>query len=151
MPNKLDQIDHRIIEALTANARMPLTDLARTVGLSKTPVAARIKRLESDGIIKGYRAVLSAVSLGLTHVTYVEAKLTDTREKALSAFNDAVHLIPEVEECYMISGGFDYLLKIRTQGMPEFRALMAERISTLPYLASTSSYVSMEAIVEVGF
>lgn len=147
----LDRTNRRIIDALTANARMSITDLARHVGLSKTPVALRVKQMEDAGLITGYRAMLSPLKLGLTHVTYVTVDLSDTRQKALEAFNAAVRQIPEVEECYMIAGGFDYQLKLRTRDMPHFRAVMAERISTLPHVNSTSSYVAMEAVVEANW
>ena len=76
--------------------------------------------------------------------------MSDTRQKALEAFNAAVRLIPEVEECYMIAGGFDYLLKVRSRDMADYRRIMAEKLSTLPHVASTSSYVAMEAVIEQG-
>ena len=146
----LDQIDRRIIAVLTADARLPLTQLAQTVGLSKTPVAARVKRLEEAGLITGYRATLSPIKLGLAHVAFVEVRLGDTREAALSASNTAVRKVPEIEECYMIAGGFDYLLKVRTRDIAEYRRVMGETISALPHVSNTSTYVAMEAVVEQG-
>lgn len=150
MNELLDPTNRRILAELTANARIPVTELARKVGLSKTPVALRIRQLEEAGLITGYRAILSPVRLGLTHVTYVEVRMTDTRQKALEAFNAAVRLIPEVEECYMIAGGFDYLLKVRSRDMTDYRRIMAEKISSLPHVNATSSYVAMEAVIEQG-
>ncbi|MEO0917680.1 MAG: Lrp/AsnC family transcriptional regulator [Pseudomonadota bacterium] len=148
MSDPIDPINRRILDALVVNARLPITELARQVGLSKTPVALRIKQMEEMGLITGYRASLSPLKLGLSHVTYVTVNLSDTRQKALEAFNTAVRQVAEVEECYMIAGGFDYQLKIRTRDMPHFREVMAERISTLPHVHATQSYVAMEAVVE---
>ncbi|WP_142664311.1 Lrp/AsnC family transcriptional regulator [Paracoccus laeviglucosivorans] len=148
MDDGLDATNVKILRELVANARIPITELARKVGLSKTPVALRIKQMEEMGLITGYRAILSPLKLGLTHVTYVEVRLSDTRQKALEQFNAAIRAIPEVEECYMIAGGFDYLLKVRSQDMAGYRRIMAEKISTLPHLSATTSYVSMEAVVE---
>lgn len=144
----LDTIDRRILDELTRDARLPVAELARRVGLSKTPVALRLKHLEDSGLITGYRVMLSPIKLGLTHVTYVEVRLTDTREAALRKFNDGVRAIAEVEECYMIAGGFDYLLKVRSHNIEDYRRIMGEKISALPYVSATSSYVAMEAVVE---
>lgn len=148
MTDPLDATDRKILSALVANARLPVAELARKVGLSKTPVAARIKAMEEMGLITGYRAILSPLQLGLTHVTYVEVRLSDTRAKALEQFNAAVRAIPEVEECYMIAGGFDYLIKVRSRDMADYRRLMGEKLSALPHVHATSSYVAMEAVVE---
>ncbi len=148
MPLELDDTDRRILNELIANARIPISELARRVSLSKTPVAARIRQMEEAGLITGYRALLSPIKLGMSHVTYVEVRLDDTREKALRAFNEAVRAVPEVEECYMIAGGFDYLIKIRSRDIFEYRRIMGEVISALPHVNATSSYVAMEAIVE---
>lgn len=127
-----------------------MTELAQRVGLSKTPTIARVKRMEEEGIITGYRAELSARLLGLEHIAFVEVRLTDTREAALSAFNEAIREIPEVEECHMIAGGFDYLVKVRTTDISEYRRVLSENISRLPYIASTSTYVSMESVRDPG-
>lgn len=151
MTDTLDATNRKILAELVANARIPISELARKVGLSKTPVALRIRQMEEMGLITGYRAMVSPLKLGLTHVTYMEVRLNDTRQKALQQFNAAVRLIPEVEECYMIAGGFDYLVKVRSRDMADFRRIMAEKISTLPHVAGTSSFVSMEAVVEQGW
>lgn len=148
MLEDLDPINRRILAELVANARISMSELAEKVGLSKTPVTQRVRQMEEAGLIIGYRAILSPMKLGLTHVTYVEVKMSDTRQTALDRFNDAVRAIAEVEECYMIAGGFDYLLKVRSRDMVHFRQIMAEKISSLPFLHATSSYVAMEAVVE---
>lgn len=151
MTAEIDAIDGKILAELVENARIPVAELARKVGLSKTPVALRIRRLEEIGLITGYRAILSPLKLGLTNVTYLEVSVSDTREAALRAFNAAVRAIPEVEECYMIAGGYDYLLKIRSRDMTHFRRILAENISVLPHVSNTSTHVSMEAVVEQNF
>lgn len=147
---ELDRFDRAILSVLAAEGRISVTALAQRVGLSKTPVQARMRRLEEAGVIAGYRAVLDPVRLNAAHVAFVEMRLSDTREKALQAFNRAVLAIPEIEECHMIAGGFDYLLKVRTAGIADYRRVMAERISTLPHVASTSTYVAMEAVKDDG-
>ncbi|MBE3639984.1 Lrp/AsnC family transcriptional regulator [Mangrovicoccus algicola] len=150
MTEDIDAIDRKILRELTADARLPVAELARRVGLSKTPVAARLRAMEESGLIAGYRVQLSPVRLGLTHVTYVQVSLSDTRERALGEFNAAVRRIPELEECYMIAGGFDYLLKVRSRDIGEYRRVLGETISALPHVASTSSFVAMEAVVDTA-
>lgn len=146
----LDQLDRRILRALRANARLSMVALGEQVGLSKTPVTARVRRLEEAGYIRGYRAELDAGKLGLEHVAFVEVRLSDTREAALQAFNAAIREIPEVEACHMIAGGFDYLVKVRTSSVRDYRRVLGERISQLPHIASTSTYVSMESVLDQG-
>jgi Lrp/AsnC family leucine-responsive transcriptional regulator len=146
----LDRYDAAILRALAEDGRMPVTELARRVGLTKTPVQARVKRLEDAGVIAGYRAVLNPIRMGMAHVAYVEVRLSDTREAALQAFNRAVRGVPEIEECHMMAAGFDYLMKVRTSNIADYRRVLGERISTLPHVASTSTYVAMEAVKEAG-
>ena len=146
----LDQIDRRILRALRANGRLSMVALGEQVGLSKTPVTARVRRLEEAGYIRGYRAELDAGKLGLEHVAFVEVRLSDTREAALQAFNAAIREISEVEACHMIAGGFDYLVKVRTSNVRDYRRVLGERISQLPHIASTSTYVSMESVLDQG-
>ncbi len=145
-PPSLDGYDRAIIRALAADGRMTIASLAAEVGLSKTPVQARVRRLQEIGVITGYRAVISARRLGLGHLAYVEVRLDDTREGALLAFNKAVLEVPEIRACHMIAGGFDYLLKVRTADMAAYRKVLGEQISALPHVASTSTYVVMEAV-----
>lgn len=145
---KLDSFDHAILRHLATDGRISATDLATRIGLSKSPTMARIKRLETAGVIAGYAARLNPIRMGLAHTAFVEVRLSDTRESALRAFNAAVLLIPEIEECHMIASRFDYLLKVRTADMTAYRRVLGENISALPHVASTSTYVAMETVKE---
>ena len=143
---QVDQYDQKILSILAREGRLPVTELASRVGLSKTPCQTRVKRLQEQDYILGFRAVLNASKLGRDHVAFVEVKLTDTREAALQAFNAAVAKTPEIEECHMIAGAFDYLLKVRTTNMAAYRKVLGEVISTLPHVGNTSTHVSMQAV-----
>ena len=147
----LDRIDRKILENLSRDGRLAITDLADRVGLSKSPCQVRVKRLQAEGYILGFRAVLNPVKLNRDHVAFAEVKLTDTTEKALSAFNAAVRKVAEIEECHMIAGSFDYLLKIRTENIHAYRRILGETISSLPYVSSSSTHVSMEAVKDRAF
>ncbi len=129
---------------------MTVTDLAMKIGLSKTPTQVRLRRLIDQGYITGFRAVLDPAKLGLDHIAFAEIKLSDTREQALREFNAAVLKIREVEECHMMASSFDYLLKVRTQNIRRYREVLGEKISTLPHVASTSTFVAMEAVREAS-
>lgn len=144
----IDQIDRKMIEELRIDARLSVAELSRRVGLSKTPCQIRLKRLVDDGYIRGFRAVIDPVRLGMGHIAFAEVKLSDTREKALEAFRRAVLQVEEVEECHMLASHFDYLLKVRTSDITAYRAVLGEKISSLPHVASTSTFVVMETIVD---
>ncbi|MQQ09939.1 winged helix-turn-helix transcriptional regulator [Epibacterium sp. SM1979] len=144
----LDRFDLEILNVLGEDGRISVADLARRIGLTKTPTQARVKRLESDGIITGYRAMLDPIRLGLDHVAFVEVKLSDTREAALRAFNEAVAKMVEIEQAHMMASHFDYLLKVRTRSMSDYRTVLGEKISALPHVSSTSTYVAMQAVKE---
>ncbi|MFG1381281.1 Lrp/AsnC family transcriptional regulator [Xanthobacter versatilis] len=148
--SQIDSFDARIIAALVEDGRMSVTDLAARVGLSRSPCQARLKRLIDEGYIRGFRAVLDPVKLRLEHIAFTEVKLSETTEKALSAFNSAVLRIKEVEACHMIAGSFDYLLKVRTRDIRRYREVLGEKISALPHVASTSTYVVMEPVKDDG-
>ena len=144
--DQLDRFDEQILAVLSVEGRLPVTDLARRIGISKSPCQVRLKRLQQQGYIKGFRAVVDPVKLGREHVAFVEIRLSDTRELALQAFNQAVLQIPEIEQCHMIAGSFDYLLKVRTADIRSFRRILGESITLLPHVANTSSFVTMESV-----
>ena len=149
--NDLDRIDTAIVRILAEHGRMPVTELAREVGISKSPCQVRLKRLQQNGYILGFRAVLNPRLLDREHVAFTEVKLSDTRESALNAFNEAVHGIVEIEQCHMIAGSYDYLLKIRTSNIQAYRLILGETLSSLPHVASTSTFVSMESVKDTAF
>ena len=127
-----------------------MTELATVVGLSKTPCQLRVKKLRDSGHIRGFRAILDLGKLGLDHIAFVEVTLSDTREAALRAFNAAVSEVTEIEECHMIAGAFDYLLKVRTVDIKAYRTVLGEVISNLPHVSNSSTHVSMEAVKDGG-
>ena len=155
MPNPasmvdLDEFDRKILAVLRDDGRITMTELAQRIGLSKTPCQQRVRRLIDAKIILGFRAIVDPARLGLDHVAFAEVKLSDTRETALREFNAAVRRIPEVEECHMIASSFDYLLKVRTADIRKYRLVLGEKISSLPHVANTSTFVAMETVKEGG-
>lgn len=146
--NKIDNIDKAILAALQINAKMTLTEIAERVGLSKTPCQLRIKNMERLGVITGYAVQVNHRLLGENHVAFVQVKLSDTKTKALKSFNEAVQQIPEIEECHMMAANYDYLLKVRTGDMGSFRSVLGEKISMLPNVLQTSTFVAMENVKE---
>lgn len=147
---ELDRIDHSIIRELQKNSRITVTELASRVGLSKTPCQVRMRRLEDQGFITGYTALVNQTKLGLSHIAFAQVTLNDTSSNTLAAFNKAVKQISAVEQCHMIAGNFDYLLKVRTHDMAEYRQVLGEQISALPHVLQTSTFVVMENVKDVG-
>ena len=130
---------------------MPVTEIAQKIGLSKTPCQMRVNRLRTEGVIRGFRAVVDPGKLGREHVAFVEVRLTDTTEGALQAFNAAALKVPEIEQAHMIAGAFDYLLKVRSKDIRDYRRVLGEVISALPHVGHTSTHVSMEAVKDQAF
>jgi Lrp/AsnC family leucine-responsive transcriptional regulator len=147
---ELDALDQKILAVLRAEGRISYSELSERVGLSKTPVQLRLKRLVAQGVILGFSARVDFSKLGMDHIAFTEVKLSDTRETALCEFNDAVRQIPEVEECHMIAGSFDYLLKVRTADIRNYRSVLGQKISSLPHVSSTSTFVAMESVRVAG-
>lgn len=142
----LDEFDRKILLVLRDDGRITMTELAKRIGLSKTPCQQRVKRLVQSGVIVSFRAIIDPIKVGLDHVAFTEVKLRDTREAALAEFNAAVRGVSEIEECHMIASSFDYLLKVRTADIKKYRIVLAEKISALPHVANTSTYVVMETV-----
>ena len=145
MPS-LDRIDHAIIEQLQQNARITVTELSSRVGISKTPCQIRMRRLEDDGYILKYCAQVNQQKLGNRHIAFVQVTLSDTRTRALESFNREIRKISEVEQCHMMASNFDYLLKVRTTDIDSYRNILGEKISSLPHVTHTSTFVVMETV-----
>jgi len=144
----VDKIDEQLLRLLAKNGRSTLNDLAKEVNLSVSPCQARIKKLEENKYILGYHAQINFQQLQKAHIAFVQVSLSSTKAKALEEFNIAVGKLDAIEQCHMIAGGFDYLLKVRTSDIKSYRLLLSEKISSLPYLSSTSTFVSMQSVKE---
>ncbi len=143
----LDKIDLHILSILQEDGRIVMKDLAEQVGLSLTPCIERVKRMERDGVIAGYHARVAPVALGLRILVFVEITLHQKSEKAFERFRRAMLAIPEVLECHLVSGDFDYLIKARIPEMTEYRRLLGEILHVADG-GQSKSYVVMEEVKE---
>jgi Lrp/AsnC family transcriptional regulator, leucine-responsive regulatory protein len=144
----LDRIDLRVLNELQKNARISMTDLAEIVGLSITPCAERIKRLERDGFITGYHARLNPQAMGQSLLVFVEIKLAAKSGQMFEEFKKEVRKLPNVLECHLVSGDFDYLIKARIPEMNAYRRLLGDMLLTLPGARESRSYIVMEEVKE---
>lgn len=142
----LDSIDKRILSIMQTNGRITNIELAKQVHLSPTPCLDRVRRLERDGYILGYRADLDPNHLQCGFVTFMSVSLDRTTEDVFEKFARSVEELDEIMECHMVGGGFDYILKIRTASMAAFRTFMAKKLSILPEVMQTHSYFVMEEV-----
>ncbi|MFT5588090.1 MAG: Lrp/AsnC family leucine-responsive transcriptional regulator [Bradyrhizobium sp.] len=144
----LDKIDRHILRLLQRDGRMAMKELSEQVGLSITPCIERVKRMERDGVITGYYARVSPAAVGVNLLVFVEITLNQKSAKAFEQFRHEVLRIPEVMECHLVSGDFDYLIKARIREMAEYRTLLGDMLLQLPGAAQSKSYVVMEEIKE---
>ncbi len=142
----LDRIDRQILEILQRQGRISNTDLARRVNLTATPCQERVRRLEREGLIEGFGAQVNAERLGLPLLIFIQVRLEQTGFKVFEDFAQTVRDLPEVMECHMVAGGFDFLLKVRVRDMGAYRHFMGDRLSLLPGVVQTHSHVVMEEI-----
>lgn len=147
MPD-LDRTDRNILDILQRDGRVSMTDLAQKIGLSTSPCSERVKRMEREGVITGYHARVLPKALGKNLLVFVEitlaAKSADTFDKVRK---ELLH-VPDVQECHLIAGSFDYLVKARLGGMDEYRSLLGDILKKLPVAAQSHSYVVMEEVKE---
>jgi len=142
----LDRTDHKILRQLQANARISNADLARSINLSPTPCLERVRRLEADGYILDYVTLLNPQKLGAGVISFVQVLLDRTNPGVFNRFKDQVALCPEVMECHMVAGGFDYLLKVRTRSMLEYREFLGVTLAKMSDIKQTHTYVVMEEV-----
>ncbi len=145
----LDQLDMSILQALQRNGRATINDISDTVGLSPSPVARRIRLLEEAGIITGYAAQIDEGALGYGFSVFVSVKLDRQVDEALAKFEAAIRAFPEVVDCWLMTGNRDYLLRIATNGLPEFERFLVGKFTKLPGVASIESSIPLRR-VKVG-
>lgn len=145
-PYALDAIDRRILRVLQDDGRITTLRLAEVVHLSPTAVQERVKRLTRDGVILGYEARLDAGKLGAALLVFVEIGLDRTLPDVMETFRAAVQARPEILECHLVAGGFDYLLKTRVADMAAYREFLGSTMWTLPGVRETRTYVVMEEV-----
>ena len=145
---ELSRIDRKILRSLQQNARLSFAELARQVGLTTTPFKERVKRLERDGYISGYHARLDPGKLDRGLVVFVQITLQRTAGNAFREFTEAIQDVPEVEECYLVAGNFDYLIKARVKDMTQYREFLGGSLMQLPGVQESTSYPVMEKAAE---
>ncbi|MFT4240897.1 MAG: Lrp/AsnC ligand binding domain-containing protein [Acidovorax sp.] len=144
--NDLDRIDRKILSILQEDGRIANLKLAEAVALSPTAVLARVQRLTKDGYILGYEARLNPLKLGAGMLVFVEVLLDRTTPNVFDQFKAAVQVYPEIMECHMVAGGFDYLLKTRSADMNAYRVFAGNVLWQLPGVRETRTYAVMEEV-----
>lgn len=143
---ELDRIDRNILNELQQDGRISNVELSKRVGLSPTPCLERVRRLERQGYICGYTAILNPQYLDASLLVFVEITLNRGAADVFEQFNNAVQQLEEIQECHLVSGDFDYLLKTRVADMSAYRRLLGETLLRLPGVNDTRTYVVMEEV-----
>jgi Lrp/AsnC family transcriptional regulator, leucine-responsive regulatory protein len=143
---KLDRIDRNILNELQKDGRLANVELSKRVGLSPTPCLERVKRLEKNNYIIGYSAILNPVKLDAALLVLVEITLTKTSPDVFNDFSKAVHELDVIQECHLVSGDFDFLLKTRVADMAAYRNLLGDTLLRLPAVSESRTYVVMEEV-----
>ena len=144
----MDQIDRKIIRALQKDGRMTIIDLAEHVGLSATPCARRLERLQRDGAITGYAAQVSAELLGFGVTVFVSVELEKQDRNAIDAFEKAIRRCDEVMECYLMTRSRDILLRVVVQDLNAFDAFLENRLMKIPGIRNLRSNFALRTMVK---
>lgn len=147
-PRDLNRIDRHILRILQDDGRITYADLARQVGLTTTPCIERVKRLEREGFIRGYSARVEPEYLDAGLIIFIQIKLDRTSEDSFDNFRTAAVNLQQVQECYLVSGNFDYLLKVRVADMSAYREFLGDTLLSVPGVRESTSIVVMEAVKE---
>ena len=145
MLNKLDQ---NILKTLQEDGRISFTDLGKKVGLTTTPCIERVRKLEREGFIKGYTALLSAQQLEVGLVVFVQVRLDRTSKQTFEDFRREIRKLPDIQECYLVTGSFDFLVKTRVKDMAAYRDLLEGSLLSLPGVQGSTSIAVMETVKE---
>lgn len=148
---KLDRIDRKILLELQRDGRLANVELARRVGLSPTPCMERVRKLEAEGVILGYSAQIDPHKVGAALLVFVEITLSKTSPEDFDEFSKAVQKLQEIQECHLVSGSFDFLLKTRVANMAAYRELLGETLLRLPSVRESRTYVVMEEVKQTTF
>lgn len=148
---ELDRLDRKIIDILQRTGRISMTDLGEQIGLSTSPCAERVRRLERSGVITGYHARINPQAVGKTLLVFVEITLSAKSADVFEKVRKELLYMPEVMECHLVSGSFDYLVKARLDAMSDYRDLLGIILKRIPVPAQSHSYVVMEEIKETTF
>lgn len=149
-PKHLDRIDRNILVELQKDGRLSNVELSRRVGLSATPCLERVRRLEQQGYITGYHANVDPAKLGAAMLVFVEITLTKTSSDIFAEFSAAIRQLDDIQECHLVAGDFDFLLKARVADMSSYRKLLGDTLLGLPGVSESRTYVVMEEVKHTG-
>ncbi|WP_375748902.1 Lrp/AsnC family transcriptional regulator [Vibrio sp. HN007] len=144
MTSTLDRTDLEILRVLHSKGRISMVELAKQVHLTTSPCSDRVKRLEKEGYIKGYHAELNAEKLGLDVQVFIHIRLDQSSFSIFDKFAKEVDLMPEIEECYSLSGDFDAMIKVRVKDMKAYQSFMSTKLGSLPGVIQTRSEVVIQ-------
>ncbi len=144
----LNNLDRKILSELQQDGRLSFTDLGQRVGLTTTPCIERVRKLEREGYIQGYSAILDAQKLEVGLVVFVQVRLNRTHKQTFEDFRRQVQDLPEVQECYLVTGNFDFLVKARVKDMMAYRDFLEGSLLNLPGVQESTSIAAMETVKE---